>query len=263
MSNMVKYNDEQLDLLKSTICKGLDDGEINLFAHVCKQTSLNPFMRQIYPVKRYDTNLEKDCMTIQTGIDGFRLIAERTGNYAPGREPTFIYNEHRKLESATAYIKKLTKDGTWHEVSATAFFDEYAQRKKDKSLTTFWVKMGHNQLAKCAEALALRRAFPAEMSGIYTREEMQQAETAPDAELAQQAQTLEVQEKIELNLPPEIDPNLAEEYIKASAKASKKFTEMDLKRRAAENITGFVDSFNVWMEKSKKSEAKVLEDAQI
>lgn len=176
MNELAHYEMEKsVDTLRSTVCKGLGDEEVQLFAAVCKKAGLDPFSKQIYPVKRWDTKLRKETMTIQTGIDGFRLIAERTGKYAPGREPEFKYDQNGKLVSATAFVKKQTQDGSWHDVSATAFFSEYVQTTKDGSPTAFWQRMPHNQLAKCAESLALRKAFPIEMSGINTREEMEQS----------------------------------------------------------------------------------------
>ena len=169
---------EKIELLRTMICKGATDEEMQLFMHLCIRTGLDPFAKQICAIKRYDSKLRREVMTPQVTIDGLRLIAERTGMYAPGRPTEFQYfDDHKKLLlSATAYIKKLTKDGTWHEVSATAFFGEYAATKSDGMLNAFWAKMPHVMISKCAEALALRRAFPAEMSGLYTREEMEQAE---------------------------------------------------------------------------------------
>lgn len=161
----VGFTQEQNNLIKKYLCKGINDDELHLFAAVCKKTGLDPFMKQIYAVKRGDQ------MTIQTAIDGFRLIAERTGRYCPGKESTFVYKQDR-LFSATSYVKKQTKDGTWHEISASAHFDEYKPNYKSQ----FWDTKPHVMLAKCAESLALRKAFPNELSGLYTSEEMDQAE---------------------------------------------------------------------------------------
>lgn len=169
---------EQINLIKQTVAKGATDDELNLFLYTAKKTGLDPLLHQIHAVKRWDGRMGKDTMAIQTGIDGYRLIADRTGKYAPGREPSYT-QANDKLESATAYIKKLTSDGTWHEVAATAFYSEYVQTTKDGRPNRMWEKMGHVMLAKCAEALALRKAFPAEMAGVYTDEEMTQAEPAP------------------------------------------------------------------------------------
>ena len=181
MTIVQKYEDpsydleSKRDLIKTIFFKGCSNEEVEIFLHVCKKTGLDPMMKQIYPVKRWSAAERKEVMTCQTSIDGFRLIAERTGRYTPGREATYTYDKDGKLISATSYVKKMTADGTWHEVAATAFFDEYAQRKKEGGLTSFWEKMPHVMLAKCAEGLALRKAFPADLSGIYTNDEMAQA----------------------------------------------------------------------------------------
>ncbi len=165
----------QIEVWKNSYCKGCSEDEMQLFINVCMRTGLSPEMRQIFPVPRWDNKLGRNVMTIQTGIDGYRLIAEKTGKYVPGREPTFAYKDG-KLFSATAYVKKLGPDGSWHEVAATAIWDEYCQKAKDGNPTKFWKDMSHTMLAKCAESLVLRRAFPADMCGVYTREEMEQAD---------------------------------------------------------------------------------------
>ena len=172
----ISFTQEQVKLIKDTVAKGTDDNEFALFLYTAKHTGLNPLLRQIHAVKRWDSKLEREAMAIQTGIDGYRLIAERTRRYAPGREATFTYGQNGEVVSATAYIKKLTSDGTWHDVSETAFYNEYVQLKKDGKPNSMWDKMPHSQLAKCAEAKALRRAFPMETGGVKIEEEMGQAE---------------------------------------------------------------------------------------
>src|SRR6185312_12307984 len=168
---------DKVELLKNLYFKnkGASNEDFLMFMHICKHCGLDPTMKQIYPVLRKDNKENKITMTVQTGIDGYRLIAERTGKYAPGREPTFTFDDKGKLISATAYVKKQTQDGSRHEVAATAFYSEYVQTKFDGKPNTFWAKMPNSQTAKCAEALALRKAFPANFSSVYTHEEMQQA----------------------------------------------------------------------------------------
>lgn len=173
------FSRNQIEILKNSICKGISSDEFEVFLMACAKTQLDPFMKQIYAVKRKMRKPDGswgESMTIQTGIDGYRLIAERTGAYAPGPEPTYAMDEHGRLMSATAYIKKMTKDGTWHTVSASAYIDEYCQKTKDGHPMGLWSTMPRTMLAKCAESQALRKAFPSEMSGVYTKEEMQQAE---------------------------------------------------------------------------------------
>ena len=148
-SHMIEFNDDQVMLLKNTICKGSTDDELQLFMHVCKKTGLDPFARQIYAVKRFDASTGKQIMALQTGIDGYRLIAERTGKYMPGRECTFTYNKEGRLHSATAYVKKLGGDQQWHEIGHTVFWDEYAAKKKDGGYTGMWKDKPHVMLGKC------------------------------------------------------------------------------------------------------------------
>jgi len=173
----ITFNEEKVQLLRDTICKGATPNELSLFVHACKRLGLDPFMRQVHAVKRWDSDLNRESMTIQTGIDGYRLIADRSGKYMPGKEATFVYDEKKQLISATAYVKKLGPDDVWHEVAATVYYDEYVAKKKDGSPIKMWKEKPHIMLAKCAEAQALRRAFPAELSGIYTNDEMEHADT--------------------------------------------------------------------------------------
>ncbi len=162
------FSEDKIELIKRLYCVGATDDELKIFFHICKKTGLDPLSKQIYAIKI------QGKLSVLTAIDGYRLIAERTGKYSPGREPTFTYNENGHLVSCTAYIKKQTEDGTWHEVAASAFFQEY-YKPKVNNRDGFWQKMPHVMIAKVAESLALRKAFPNDLSGLYTEEEMDQA----------------------------------------------------------------------------------------
>ena len=170
------YTKDQVDLIKRLYCKNSTDDEFALFRYVCEQTGLNPMLRQIHAVKRWDSETKSDKMAIQVGIDGYRVQAERTREYCPGREPVFTYGKDGvMLISATAYVLKKV-DGQWKEIGATAFYSEYVQTTKEGKPNRMWSKMPHGQLAKCAEALALRKAFSEQLSAIRTDEEMGQAD---------------------------------------------------------------------------------------
>ena len=169
IASQTGYDVQKVELVKNTIAKGASDDELLLFLGLCQRTGLDPFMKQIYLIERWADG--KRTMVPQTGIDGFRLLADRTDRYTPGREPTFTYDESGNLIAATAYVKKWVR-GDWHEVAATAHYSEYVQTKKDGTPNKFWKEKPHVMLAKCAEAIALRRAFPAELNGIYAPEEM-------------------------------------------------------------------------------------------
>lgn len=161
------FDSQQIAIIKESICKGASDSELQFFLQVCKRTGLDPFSRQIYSIPRGGQR------TIQVGIDGLCLIADRTGKYMPGKESVFGYTSTGAIFSCTAYIKKQAKDGSWHEVSAIAFWDEYNAGQG------LWKKMPRRMLEKCALALCLRKAFPSDLSGLYTHEEMEQADVKP------------------------------------------------------------------------------------
>lgn len=173
ITEIKNLDQNKIELLKRTICKGATNDELELFIHACQRTGLDPFMKQIYSVKRWVDG--RDVMTVQTGIDGYRLIAERSGRYMPGRECTFSYDDSKNLISATSYVKKMDSSNQWHEVAHTVYWSEYCCKKKDGSLTGMWATKPHIMLSKCAESACLRKAFPADLSGVYTSEEMEQA----------------------------------------------------------------------------------------
>lgn len=215
-NEMAKYSREDMELLRETICKGCTPQDFKLFMMVCQRTKLDPFAKQIYAVPRWDSKLNRNSMTIQTSIDGFRLVAERTGKYAPGKATEYQF-EQGKLISATSFIKKQTNDGSWHEVSYTAFFDEYCQKTKDGRPTKFWADMPRVMLAKVAEAACLRKCFPMELSQIYTREEMAQAdviETVDHEEVhSKKSATIHKIAEIQSPEPIQIEQKLSPEQL--------------------------------------------------
>jgi len=172
------YNREQIDILKSQICPGLTDPELKQFLYVCKRTGLDPFTRQIYAVKRWNSTAGKEIMTIQTGIDGFRAMADNSNNYAGNDEPIFkgetiqSYKNKKYTVPAEASVTvyKIV-NGVRCAFTATARWHEYFPGEKQGFM---WISKPHIMLGKCGEALALRKTFT-RLSGLYITEEMQQA----------------------------------------------------------------------------------------
>jgi phage recombination protein Bet len=157
------------------------DGDLQVYHHVCQRTGLDPFARQIYMIER------QGKQTIQTGIDGYRLVARRS------------VDRSRETLSIGA-PEWCDADGHWHEVwlqdgppgaarvtvyrngeafPAIALWREYVQttwKNNQEIVTKMWRSRPAGQLAKCAEALALRKAFPQDLSGIYVDAEMDKAD---------------------------------------------------------------------------------------
>ena len=79
--------DEQLSLLKDTIAKGASDGELSLFVATCNRLRLDPFARQIFLVKRYDSQVQREVATSQVSIDGLRLVADGRASIAGRQRP--------------------------------------------------------------------------------------------------------------------------------------------------------------------------------
>jgi phage recombination protein Bet len=186
---------DQLDLLKRTVAEGTTDDEFSLFMNTSQRLGLDPFAKHIYAVKRpsYDrrTSSYVDKMTIQVGIDGFRAVADRTGEN-DGQDGPFwcgddgVWKDAWLHDADPAAAKVVVyKKGCSKPFTGIATFRSYVQTTKDGKPNRQWQQMPDVMLAKCAEALALRKAFPSKLSGVYTPEEMGQADNsrAIDAEI--------------------------------------------------------------------------------
>jgi phage recombination protein Bet len=176
--------------IKSGIAPNLTDTELDYLASVARSMGLSVLRKQIYGTKRKSKDANgnwTDALTIQVGIDGYRVIADRTGKYAGQVGPYWCGEDGQwvdvwlaKTPPAAAKVGVLRKDfkgPLW----SVAVYESYVARNRDGSPNNLWNKMPELMLAKCAESLALRKAFPDEMGGTYTEDEMQQADNPTGA----------------------------------------------------------------------------------
>lgn len=172
------WSEKQLAGLRQLGVEGASNGDLAVFMHVAQRTGLDPFARQIHMIQR------QGKWTIQTGIDGFRLVARRAVDRTEeslaisGGEWCGPEGQWRDVwldAEAPAAARVVVRRGG-HEFVGVALFREYAQTKRDGNLNAQWTQRPAGMLAKCAEALALRKAFPLDLAGIYSDDEMAHAD---------------------------------------------------------------------------------------
>lgn len=189
---------EQLDLIKRTVANGATNDELTLFLYQARRTGLDPLARQIHFVKRGGKGVT------QVGIDGYRLIADRTGQYAGNDDPE--YGPGEPPEWARVTVWKLVQ-GVRCPFTATARWTEYFPGEQQGFM---WKKLPRLMIGKVAESLALRKAFPAELSGVYTDVEMDQAGTADAARQVEDV-PVEIAADTRRLAPPQDEPHPADE----------------------------------------------------
>ena len=167
---------ERMELLRKTIANGAPQLEFEMFVADCNRRGLDPFAKQTYLIKRGNRWQQ------QTSIDGYRLIADRTGKYAGSDEPVFDTEDAGHPNKATVTVWKIV-NGQRCPFTASARWTEHVALFNGKPGDT-WERMPYLMLAKCAESAALRKTFPQELSGLYTNEEMQQADNMPEPGIA-------------------------------------------------------------------------------
>ncbi len=174
------WTKEQIQLITRTVAKGATQDELALFLYTANKVGLDPLAKQIYFMKYHDQ------ITIITGIDGFRAIAERANDYAGQDDVVFdagkVYEKEPETPDKATVTVYRVKNGERVAFTATARWKEY---KPAPPKDFMWKKMPYLMLGKVAEALALRKAFPNDLSGLYIQDEMDKSVSyeKPDKEI--------------------------------------------------------------------------------
>lgn len=209
----------QLALIRRTVAADCNEDEFDLYIEVAKRVGLDPFRRQIYAVVYNKDKPNKRKMSIITGIDGFRAVAARCGDYRPDNaEAMIVIDPDLKdpdtnplgIERAVYTAYKRGDDGEWYPVVGTAYWeefapitDEWAENEEGKwrptgkssiAKTSNWRKMGRVMIVKCAESQALRKGWPEDLSGVYSEEEM--ARTINDETATETVAALEEEDRL-------------------------------------------------------------------
>lgn len=182
-----KFTPEEVALIHRTFMAEASKDDLALFIATCERTGLDPFARQIMASSR-NVNKNGQWVTVWTWlvtIDGLRKIAVDSGDYEGQEGPWWCGKDGQWHEvwtkSEPCYAAKVLvhRKGFRTGLSGIAKYESYVQKKKDGSPNNVWQNLGDHMTAKCAEALALRRAYPNEMAGLYTSDEMAQAGFEP------------------------------------------------------------------------------------
>lgn len=233
--NDVDMTPNQVALIKRTLASDCNDDEFNLYIEVARRLKADPFRRHLYAVVYSKDDPKKRKMSLITGIDFYRTVAARNRDYRPDENPpeyTIMDNakcQENPLGIIKAVVKcwKLGADGQWHPIAGEAYWAEYAPteevsddyewvetgevwpdsgKPKKKKVARGevsvkpkgkWLTMPHVMLAKCAEAQALRKGWPEDLSGVYVAEEMDRA-GADDLTAAEIAEKATVERRLEL-----------------------------------------------------------------
>lgn len=243
--NKINFTPEQVESIRTNYLVNQKTGKfaphefVKLFIQTAEHTGLDPFKRHIMATSRnvkVGDSQWKEVWGIVTTIDGFRSIAASSGDYEGQGGPFWCGSDGVWFDIWTKPLKELYaakvevyRKGCRAPIVATARFDSYKQTTKSGDLNDIWNKFGDHMTAKCAEALALRKAFPQELGGLYTTDEMAQSgiepAPAPPAEPEIPSWTQEEVDDARIQMLTVadmlMDSGIAEERVKeAVAKAS-------------------------------------------
>ena len=165
------------------------DEAVCMAVDYCKARGLDIFKKPVHIVPIWDKKKGRLVETVWPGIAELRTTAARTGDYAGKDAPEWGPDKTQQFDSNVTVtfpewcrvtVHKIVHG---HRVGYTGevyWIETYASKGKANTPNEMWRKRARGQLAKCAEAEALRAAFPEEIGGEHSAEEMEGQETLID-----------------------------------------------------------------------------------
>jgi len=183
--------DETINVLRASLYPGAAVESVKMVISYCQASGLDPFQKPVHIVPMYAATGQKDGSgkdikamrdVVMPGIGLYRTQAARSGQYAGVSEPEFGEDVTENLSGSNVtypkwckvIVKRQMENGAIVEFAAKELWKEnYATKGKDSSApNAMWFKRPYGQIAKCAEAQALRKAFP-EIGSQPTADEME------------------------------------------------------------------------------------------
>ena len=182
MPGMALNEQELMNVLRNSLYPGAQDDSIKLVIGYCKAAGLDPMQKPVHIVPMWDSKSKQMRDVIMPGIGSYRTQAARSGEYAGVSEPEFgpdIIEDVGGVKMTypawcRVVVKRLLPNGVIAEFSATERWKEnYATKGRDSTApNAMWTRRPYGQISKCAEAQALRKAFP-EFGAQPTADEME------------------------------------------------------------------------------------------
>lgn len=177
----LSFGSDERQMIRDSFMPGASEGEAKAMIAVAEHMRLDPFKRQIHFVKRWNSELKREVWAFQTSIDGFRSMAEDTGEFCGTDEPEFTFEdcvnpatgEPTGKKELVARVRVHRKDFDKPFVGV-ARYSEFVQLTREGHPNSMWARAPRNMLAKCAEAQAFRKAFPQDLAGVYSDDEMRE-----------------------------------------------------------------------------------------
>lgn len=171
--------------LKSSLYPGASDASVDLVLSYCRAAGLDPMQKPVHIVPMWDSKAREMRDVVMPGIGLYRTNAARTGEFAGMSEPEFGPMVTERLgnrdvtfpEWCRVTVSRRLPSGHLAQFTAVEYWIEnYAikgGKDQDQSPNAMWTKRPRGQLAKCAQAQALRMAFPEATGSMPTAEEME------------------------------------------------------------------------------------------